>query len=51
MKSVALDPFQLQFLGDRKDSRDFRQIGMKRGVEARYLRRRRKMLACEADDR
>src|SRR5665213_2890713 len=51
MKSVALNPLQLQRLGDRKDSRDFRQIGMKRGVEARYLRGRRKMFSCEADDR
>jgi len=51
MKPVALDPFQLQFLGDRKDPRDLRQFGVTRGVEARRLRRRRKMFSREADDR
>ena len=51
MKPVALDPLRSQCLGNRKDPRDFRQIGVKRGVETRYLRRRREMFPCEADDR
>jgi hypothetical protein len=51
MKPVALDPRRSQFLGDRKDPRNLRQIGVKRGVETRCLTCRRKMLACETDDR
>src|SRR5437764_539815 len=51
MKPIALDSLRLQCFWDRKNSCNFRQIGVKRGVETRYLRRRRKMLPCEADDR
>jgi hypothetical protein len=51
MKPVALDTLQLQFLGDRKNTCDLRQFGMKGGVETRHLRKPGKMLLCEADDR
>ena len=33
------------------DPRDFRQVGVKGGVETRYLPRGREMFPCEADDR
>ena len=51
VKSVALDAFGLQFLGDRQDPRDVGQFGVKGGVEARRLRQPREMLSCETDDR
>ena len=51
VKPVALDALRLQFLGDRKYTRDLRHFGVKGGVEARHLRKPGKMLLCEADDR
>src|ERR1700730_4944347 len=51
VKPVALDTLQLQFLGDRKDTCDLCQFGVKSGVETRHLGKPRKMLLCEADDR
>jgi hypothetical protein len=51
VKPVALDTLQLQFLGDRKDTCDLRQFGMKGGVKTRHLRKPGEMLLCEADDR
>ena len=51
VKSVALNSLRLQFLGNRKHPRDRRQFGVKGGVETRRLRKPRKMLLREADDR
>src|ERR1700733_6624688 len=51
VKSVALNSFRLQFPGNGKYPRDRRQSGVKGGVKTRYLRKPRKMLLCEADDR
>jgi hypothetical protein len=51
VKPVALDTLTLQFFGDRKDTCDLRQLGVKGGVETRHLRNPGKMLLCEADDR
>ena len=51
VKSVTLNPFRLQFLRDRKETRDRRQFGMEGRVETRRLRKSRKMLLCAADDR
>ena len=51
VKSVPLNSFRLQFLGDWKHPRDRRQSGVKGRVEARRLRKPGEMLLCEADDR
>lgn len=51
VKSITLDTLELQFPGNRKNTRDFRQFGVKGGVETRRLRKPRKMFLCEADDR
>ena len=51
VKSITLDTLELQFPGDRKDMRNRRQLGVKCRVETRRLRKSRKMLLCEADDR
>ena len=51
VKPVALDTLRSQFLGDRKHPRDIRQVGVKRGVETRHLRKAGKMLLRKADDR
>src|SRR5580692_244839 len=44
VKSVSLNSFRLQFLGDRKDTRNLRQRIVKSGVETSHLRKPRKML-------
>ena len=51
VEPVALDALRPQFPGDRKDARDRRQSGVKRGVETRHLRKPGKMHFREADDR
>src|SRR5580704_9050704 len=51
VKSVTLNSFRLQFLRDRKETRDRRQFGMEGRVKTRHLRKPRKMLLCEAYDR
>src|ERR1700720_4886761 len=51
VKSVTLNSFRLQFLRDRKDTCERRQFRMEGRVETRRLRKPRKMLLCEADDR
>jgi hypothetical protein len=39
VKPVALDTFQLQFLGDRKNTCDLRQFGVESSVETQALNR------------
>src|SRR3984893_16323821 len=51
VKAVALDPLRLEFLGDRKHTRDIGHSGVKCGVEKCNLWKPRKMLLGEADDR
>ena len=51
VKSVTLNSFRLQFLGNWKHPRDLRQFGVKGGVETRGLRKPPKMLLREADHR
>src|ERR1700677_392914 len=51
MKPVALNSLRLQFLGNWKHPRDCRHFGVKGSVETRRLRKPRKLLLCEADDR
>ena len=50
VKSVTLNSFRLQFLGNWKHPRDRRQPSVKGGVETRSLRESPKMLLREADD-
>ena len=50
MKPVSLNPLRLQFLGDREDTCDRRQFGVKGGVETRRLRKPGKMLLGRAND-
>jgi hypothetical protein len=51
VKPVALDALRLQFPGNRKDTCDLRHFGVKGGIETSHLRKSRKMVLGEADDR